>query len=144
MKLKLEQVGLSKCEHLMPSELSGGMKKRVGLARAIALDPQIIFYDEPGAGLDPVALAQIDQLILGLSEKLGVASIVVTHEMHSAFRIADRMVLLYNGEMVAEGTPEEFSKSEDPYIKQFINGEPDGPIPLRQSREEYERDLLED
>ncbi|MHC4340642.1 MAG: ABC transporter ATP-binding protein, partial [Planctomycetota bacterium] len=103
VKLKLEQVGLRDFEDLLPSQISGGMKKRVGLARAIALDPEIIFYDEPGAGLAPVVLAVIDQLIVGLGQKLGVASLVVTHEMHSAFRIADRMVLLYRGEIIAEG-----------------------------------------
>jgi phospholipid/cholesterol/gamma-HCH transport system ATP-binding protein len=124
VKLKLEQVGLRRCEDLMPSELSGGMRKRVGLARAIALDPEIIFYDEPGAGLDPVVLAQIDQLIIGLGEKLGVASIVVTHEMQSAFRIADRMVLLYNGRIIAEGTPEEMRAN--PAVDAFIHGRSDG------------------
>jgi phospholipid/cholesterol/gamma-HCH transport system ATP-binding protein len=124
VKLKLEQVGLSRCEDLMPSELSGGMRKRVGLARAIALDPEIIFYDEPGAGLDPVVLAQIDQLIVGLGEKLGVASIVVTHEMHSAFRIADRMVLLYGGNLIAQGTPEEMRAN--PAVDAFIQGRSDG------------------
>ncbi|MEM8884261.1 MAG: ATP-binding cassette domain-containing protein [Planctomycetota bacterium] len=122
--LKLQQVGLSHATNLMPSELSGGMKKRVGLARAIALDPEIIFYDEPGAGLDPVVLAQIDQLIIGLGEKLGVASIVVTHEMHSAFRIADRMVLLYGGDIIADGTPEEMRKN--PAVDAFIQGRSDG------------------
>jgi phospholipid/cholesterol/gamma-HCH transport system ATP-binding protein len=124
VKLKLEQVGLSRCENLMPSELSGGMRKRVGLARAIALDPEIIFYDEPGAGLDPVVLAQIDHLIVGLGEKLGVASIVVTHEMHSAFRIADRMVLLYGGNIIAQGTPEEMRAN--PAVDAFIQGRTDG------------------
>ena len=124
IKLKLEQVGLRGCEDLMPSELSGGMRKRVGLARAIALDPEIIFYDEPGAGLDPVVLAQIDQLIIGLGEKLGVASIVVTHEMQSAFRIADRMVLLYNGRIIADGTPEEMRA--DSAVEAFIHGRSDG------------------
>jgi len=124
VKLKLEQVGLRRCEDLMPSELSGGMRKRVGLARAIALDPEIIFYDEPGAGLDPVVLAQIDQLIIGLGEKLGVASIVVTHEMQSAFRIADRMVLLYNGRIIADGTPEEMRAN--PAVEAFIHGRSDG------------------
>jgi len=124
VKLKLEQVGLRKCENLMPSELSGGMRKRVGLARAIALDPEIIFYDEPGAGLDPVVLSQIDQLIIGLSDKLGVASIVVTHEMSSAFRIADRMVLLYNGKIIADGTPEEMRRNSA--VDAFVNGRSDG------------------
>jgi len=124
VKLKLEQVGLSRCEDLMPSELSGGMRKRVGLARAIALDPEIIFYDEPGAGLDPVVLAQIDHLIVGLGEKLGVASIVVTHEMSSAFRIADRMVLLYGGNIIASGTPEEMRNN--PAVDAFVQGRSDG------------------
>ena len=108
----------------MTSELSGGLRKRVGLARAIALDPEIIFYDEPGAGLDPVVLAQIDHLIVGLGEKLGVASIVVTHEMHSAFRIADRMLLLYGGHIIAQGTPEEMRAN--PAVDAFIQGRSDG------------------
>jgi len=142
MKMKLELVGLRDFEGLMPGQISGGMKKRVGLARALALDPEILFYDEPGAGLDPVMAGVIDQLILDLSGKLGVTSVVVTHEMGSAFRIADRMVMLYEGRVVAEGTPEEIRSSPDPLVRQFIRGEPDGPIPLRRSRIEYEVDLL--
>ena len=142
MKMKLELVGLRDFEGLMPGQISGGMKKRVGLARALALDPEILFYDEPGAGLDPVMAGVIDQLILDLSGKLGVTSVVVTHEMGSAFRIADRRVMLYEGRVVAEGTPEEIRSSPDPLVRQFIRGEPDGPIPLRRSRIEYEVDLL--
>jgi len=142
VKLKLELVGLRDFEHLIPAQLSGGMKKRVGLARAIALDPEIIFYDEPGAGLDPVMLAVIDELITGLGEKLGVASIVVTHEMHSAFRIADRMVLLHGGHILAEGTPDEIRKSDDPVLQQFIQGKAEGPIPLRLSSRDFAEDLL--
>lgn len=142
VKMKLELVGLRDFEDLMPSQISGGMKKRVGLARALALDPEILFYDEPGAGLDPIVAGVIDKLIMDLSQKLGVTSVVVTHEMGSAFQIADRMVLLFDGEMVAEGTPDDFRHSEDPYVKQFIGGEPDGPIPLRRSRVDYEDDLL--
>jgi phospholipid/cholesterol/gamma-HCH transport system ATP-binding protein len=142
VKLKLEQVGLRDFEDLLPSQISGGMKKRVGLARAIALDPEIIFYDEPGAGLDPVVLAVIDQLIVGLGQKLGVASIVVTHEMHSAFRIADRMVLLYRGEIIAEGTPDAIQASDDEVVQQFIQGKAEGPIPLRQSSRDLAEDLL--
>ena len=142
VKLKLEMVGLRDFEHLMPSEISGGMKKRVGLARAIALDPEIIFYDEPGAGLDPVVLAVIDKLISGLAEKLGVASIVVTHEMHSAFRIADRMVLLYRGQIIAAGSPDEIRNSSDPVVQQFIQGKAEGPIPLRLSSRDLAEDLL--
>jgi phospholipid/cholesterol/gamma-HCH transport system ATP-binding protein len=142
VKLKLELVGLRDFEHLVPAQLSGGMRKRVGLARAIALDPEIIFYDEPGAGLDPVMLAVIDELITGLGKKLGVASIVVTHEMNSAFRIADRMVLLYRGKIIAEGTPEEIRESPDPVVQQFIQGRAEGPIPLRLSSRDFAQDLL--
>jgi phospholipid/cholesterol/gamma-HCH transport system ATP-binding protein len=142
VKMKLELVGLRDFEHLMPSQLSGGMRKRVGLARALALDPEIIFYDEPGAGLDPITAGVIDKLIMDLSRKLGVTSIVVTHEMESAFRIADRMVMLYEGRIVAEGTPAEFRTTPDPLVRQFVNGEPDGPIPLRRSKVDYEDDLL--
>jgi phospholipid/cholesterol/gamma-HCH transport system ATP-binding protein len=142
IKLKLELVGLRDFEHLVPSQLSGGMKKRVGLARAIALDPEIIFYDEPGAGLDPVMLAVIDELITGLGDKLGVASIVVTHEMQSAFRIADRMILMHGGVILAEGTPEEIKNSDDPVLQQFIHGKAEGPIPLRLSSKDFAEDLL--
>jgi phospholipid/cholesterol/gamma-HCH transport system ATP-binding protein len=142
IKLKLELVGLRDFEHLVPSQLSGGMKKRVGLARAIALDPEIIFYDEPGAGLDPVMLAVIDELIMGLGEKLGVASIVVTHEMQSAFRIADRMVLMHGGLVLAEGTPEQIRTTTDPVVQQFIQGKAEGPIPLRLSSRDFAEDLL--
>ena len=142
VKLKLELVGLRDFEDLVPSQLSGGMKKRVGLARAIALDPEIIFYDEPGAGLDPVVLAVIDELITGLGSKLGVASIVVTHEMQSAFRIADRMVLLYRGEIIAEGTPDEIKHSDSAIVRQFISGKAEGPIPHRLSSKDFAEDLL--
>jgi phospholipid/cholesterol/gamma-HCH transport system ATP-binding protein len=142
VKMKLELVGLRDFEALMPAQISGGMKKRVGLARALALDPEIIFYDEPGAGLDPIVAGVIDKLIMDLSGKLGVTSIVVTHEMGSAFRIADRMVMLYEGHVVAEGTPQEIRASSNPLVRQFIHGEPDGPIPLRRSKVDYEEDLL--
>ena len=142
VKMKLELVGLRDFESLRPSQISGGMKKRVGLARALALDPEIMFYDEPGAGLDPITAGVIDKLIIDLSHKLSVTSVVVTHEMDSAFRIADRMVMLYDGKMVAEGPPAEFRNSTDPLVKQFVGGEPDGPIPLRRSKIDYEEDLL--
>jgi phospholipid/cholesterol/gamma-HCH transport system ATP-binding protein len=142
VKIKLELVGLRDFEKLMPAQLSGGMKKRVGLARAVALDPEILFYDEPTAGLDPIATAVTDQLIIDLSKKLGVTSIVVTHDMASAFRIADRMAMLYRGELIALGTPQEMRSSGDARIKQFIEGLADGPIPLRQSSKDYAADLL--
>ncbi|MBI4604203.1 MAG: ABC transporter ATP-binding protein [Planctomycetes bacterium] len=142
VKMKLELVGLRDFESLVPSQISGGMRKRVGLARALALDPEIIFYDEPGAGLDPVVAGVIDKLIADLSRKLGVTSIVVTHEMGSAFRVADRMVMLYEGRVVAEGPPEAIRATADPLVRQFIHGEPDGPIPLRRSKTDYAEDLL--
>lgn len=122
VKMKLDLVGLKGFGHLMPSEISGGMKKRVGLARAIAMDPQIVFYDEPGAGLDPIVLAIIDKLIVDLSKKLGITSVVVTHEMGSAFRIADRMAVLHNGKILEMGTPEEIKNSKHEYVHNFIHG----------------------
>ncbi|MEY3025082.1 MAG: hypothetical protein RJA16_1908, partial [Planctomycetota bacterium] len=108
VKIKLELVGLREHAEKLPSEISGGMKKRAGLARALALDPQILFYDEPSAGLDPVTSAEIDQLIVDLTRKLGVTSVVVTHEMDSAFTIADRMVMLDKGRVLKIGTRDEF------------------------------------
>lgn len=143
VKIKLELVGLTGFEHLMPSQISGGMKKRVGLARALALDPQIVFYDEPGAGLDPVTAAMIDELILDLSNKLGITSIVVTHEMKSAFRIASRMVMIHGGKIVAEGKPDEIKNSEDPLVQQFIQGSANGPVPLKRSGGEYLNVLID-
>lgn len=125
VKMKLELVGLKGVDRLMPSQISGGMKKRVGLARAIAMDPAIVYYDEPGAGLDPIVLGVIDKLIGDLSKKLGITSVVVTHEMGSAFRIADRMSVLHQGRILQVGTPDEIRNSEDPYVQQFIHGLPD-------------------
>jgi phospholipid/cholesterol/gamma-HCH transport system ATP-binding protein len=142
VKIKLELVGLRGFDELMPAQLSGGMKKRVGLARAIALDPEILFYDEPTAGLDPIVAGVIDKLIMDLSRKLGVTSVVVTHHMESAFRIADRMCMLHDARVVALGTPSEIRASADPIVQQFIYGRPDGPIPLRRSRSDYAADLL--
>src|SRR5207244_13040371 len=132
VKIKLELVGLRQHAEKMPSELSGGMKKRAGLARAIALDPQILFYDEPSAGLDPVTSAEIDQLIIDLNKKLGVTSVVVTHEMDSAFRIAHRMVLLDRGKFIVSGTSDEMRTSTDPLVRQFVHGLTEGPLTERQ------------
>jgi phospholipid/cholesterol/gamma-HCH transport system ATP-binding protein len=142
VKIKLELVGLREQAGKMPAELSGGMKKRAGLARALALDPRILFYDEPSAGLDPVTTAEIDQLIIGLNEKLGVTSVVVTHEMESAFRIADRMVLLDRGKFVAHGTPRQMRESTDPLVKQFVHGLTKGPLTERRRSSGYLKDLL--
>jgi phospholipid/cholesterol/gamma-HCH transport system ATP-binding protein len=143
VKIKLEQVGLRQFSDLMPAMLSGGMKKRAGLARAIALDPKILFYDEPSAGLDPVTSAEIDQLIIDMNEKLGVTSVVVTHEMDSAYRIADRMVLLDRGKFIADGTPEQMRDSTDPLVHQFVHGLAEGPLTDRRRAGGYEEDLLD-
>jgi phospholipid/cholesterol/gamma-HCH transport system ATP-binding protein len=142
VKIKLELVGLREHADKMPAHLSGGMKKRAGLARAIALDPRILFYDEPSAGLDPVTTAEIDQLISDLNHKLGVTSVVVTHDMPSAFRIADRMVLLDRGKFVISGTPEQLRNAQDPLVRQFVHGLTIGPLTDRQRTGAYEVDLL--
>jgi phospholipid/cholesterol/gamma-HCH transport system ATP-binding protein len=142
VKIKLEQVGLREHAERLPSELSGGMKKRAGLARAMALDPKILFYDEPSAGLDPVTSTEIDHLIIDLNKKLGITSVVVTHEMDSAFRIADRMVLLDRGKFIVSGTPEEMKNSTDPLVRQFVHGLAEGPLTDRRRTGGYEDDLL--
>lgn len=129
-KMKLNLVGLQGFEHYMPSMLSGGMRKRAGLARAIAMDPEIVFYDEPTAGLDPVMCAVIDQLILDLTKKLNLTSVVVTHNMESVFRIADRAAMLYQGKLLEVGTKEQIKNSKNEIIQQFIKGEIEGPIQL--------------
>ena len=151
VRIKLELVGLREAMDLMPAEISGGMKKRAGLARAIALDPEILFYDEPSAGLDPVTSAEIDQLIMDLSGKLGVTSVVVTHEMDSAFRIADRMAMLDKGRMLKVAPRQEFEVIRDgpstgdetvDLIRQFLRGDSEGPITARRLSGDYEQDIL--
>ena len=117
---KLRQVGLEGVENRMPNELSGGMKKRVSLARAIAFEPEIIFYDEPSSGLDPIMTNKIDELIIETQRALKVTSIVVTHDMVSACRIADKIAMVYNGELIAVDTPEKFKKIQDYRIKEFF------------------------
>ena len=125
---KLTLVGMADARDKMPAELSGGMRKRIGLARGIIMDPEVILYDEPSAGLDPVISSVIDQLIIELSEKIGATSVIVTHEMESAFKIATRMAMLFKGRVIAEDTPEGFKKSSDPVVAQFISGATEGPI----------------
>lgn len=120
VKEKLKQVGLEGVENRMPNELSGGMKKRVSLARAIAFEPEIIFYDEPSSGLDPVTTTRIDDLIIETQRALKVTSIVVTHDMVSACRIADRIAMVYNGDLIAVDTPDNFKKIQDDRIKAFF------------------------
>jgi len=155
VRIKLELVGLLEHESKYPSQISGGMKKRAGLARALALDPEILFYDEPSAGLDPVTSAQIDQLIISLSKRLGVTSVVVTHEMDSAFAIADRMAMLDGGRMIAVETRDWFDKvrktsdeegreldDRGRLIRQFLRGDAEGPITARANTGLLERQLL--
>ncbi|MGC1480945.1 MAG: ABC transporter ATP-binding protein [Chthoniobacterales bacterium] len=141
VKMKLELVGLTGFEDLKPAEISGGMRKRVGLARAVALDPELLFSDEPTSGLDPIMTAVIDELTLDLTRKLDMTAVIVTHDMTSAFRIATKMIVLgagpKQGTILTMGTPEEIRASDDPEVQQFINGEPDGPIPLRLAKEDY-------
>jgi phospholipid/cholesterol/gamma-HCH transport system ATP-binding protein len=121
VRLKLNEVGLNGYENYMPAQLSGGMKKRAAVARAMAMDPEILFFDEPSAGLDPIIAAGIDELLLKLKEAFGITIIVVTHELASAFLIADRMVLLDKGYIVANGTPEELQNSSHPRVRQFLD-----------------------
>jgi len=121
VRLKLQEVGLSGYEDYMPAQLSGGMKKRAAVARAMAMDPEILFFDEPSAGLDPIIAAGIDQLLLKLKEAFGITIIVVTHELASAFLIADRMVLLDKGHIAANGTPSELQTSQHPRVRQFLD-----------------------
>jgi phospholipid/cholesterol/gamma-HCH transport system ATP-binding protein len=125
---RLDWVGLSGVEDMKPASLSGGMKKRVGLARAIAMDPRFVLYDEPTTGLDPIMADVIDQLIRSLQRRLGVTSIVVTHDMQSAFKVADRMALLNDGRVVFLGTPDDVRTTRDPLVRQFVEGQSEGPI----------------
>jgi phospholipid/cholesterol/gamma-HCH transport system ATP-binding protein len=138
VKQRLQMVGLTGFEDLKPDEISGGMKKRVGLARALALDPELLFSDEPTSGLDPIMTAVVDQLTLKLTHGSHMTAVIVSHDMTSAFRIATRMIMLGGGGIVAQGTPDEIRTSPNPEVHQFINGEADGPIPLNLSQEQHE------
>lgn len=140
--MKLNLVGLLPHAKKYPSEISGGMKKRAGLGRALALDPKIIFYDEPSAGLDPVSVTEIDKLMVDLNETTGVTTVVITHEMTSAFRIATRLVLLDQGRFVADGTPDEMRESDNPLVNQFVHGLLAGPLTDRKDTTAYHDALL--
>jgi len=135
IKMKLSLVGLRGFEDYFPSEISGGMRKRVGLARAIALDPDIVFYDEPTSGLDPVVGGVTDKLIKDLSIKLMITSVVVTHDLRSAFKIADHIAMIHQGRLIEVGTPQEIQNSQNPFVQQFINGSPIGPMDLFKEQE---------
>ncbi len=128
--LKLHAVGLSNAASLKPAEISGGMARRVALARAVALDPQLIMYDEPFAGLDPISMGVIANLIRKLNDALGSTSILVSHDVHESFMIADYVYFLSQGRIVAHGTPAQMMASDDPYVKQFVHAEADGPVPF--------------
>jgi phospholipid/cholesterol/gamma-HCH transport system ATP-binding protein len=127
---KLRLVGLNNVEDLMPSELSGGMRKRVSLARAIAMEPEILLYDEPTTGIDPVMADAIDELIIQMREKLSVTSIAITHDMKSAYKIGDRIAMLFQGKIIEAGSPEEIKNSSNPVVQQFIQGKSGGPIKI--------------
>lgn len=133
VKEALELVGLTGIESLMPAELSGGMKKRVGFARAICMRPDIILYDEPTTGVDPIMADATNELIMKLHDRLKITAIAVTHDMTSAYKIADRIAMLYNGKIIAIGTPQQIKKTTDPVVHQFITGEAWGPITRNKS-----------
>jgi phospholipid/cholesterol/gamma-HCH transport system ATP-binding protein len=139
--MKLHAVGLRNAAALKPSEISGGMARRVALARAVALDPQLIMYDEPFAGLDPISMGVIANMIRRLNDVLGSTSILVSHDVHESFAIADYVYFLSNGKIVAHGTPQQMLASEDPFVKQFVHAEPDGPVPFHYPGRSLAEDL---
>ncbi|WP_027469839.1 ABC transporter ATP-binding protein [Deefgea rivuli] len=139
--MKLEAVGLRGAAQQMPHELSGGMARRVALARAIALDPAVMLYDEPFTGLDPISLATVGKLIRELNDALGTASIIVTHDVAESLAIVDYIYFLADGVIVAHGTPDEVRASEHPYVQQFINARPDGPLPFHKPAQPYAEQL---
>jgi phospholipid/cholesterol/gamma-HCH transport system ATP-binding protein len=139
--MKLNAVGLRGAHELMPSEISGGMARRVALARAIALDPELILYDEPFAGLDPISLGVTAKLIRALTQTLGATSVLVTHDVSESFAIADYVYFIASGKVAAEGTPADLAKSTDPFVRQFVDAAPDGPVPFHYSAPPYAADL---
>jgi phospholipid/cholesterol/gamma-HCH transport system ATP-binding protein len=140
--MKLHAVGLRGAAHLMPSELSGGMARRVALARAIALDPMLVMYDEPFAGLDPISLGVVGQLIRRLNDALGITSIVVTHDVYESLKIVDYLYFVSEGRIVAQGTPAEVRASGDAFVRQFVDGESDGPVPFHYPAAPYRSELF--
>ncbi|WP_124222106.1 ABC transporter ATP-binding protein [Tibeticola sediminis] len=144
--MKLDAVGLRGARHLMPSEISGGMNRRVALARAIALDPDLVMYDEPFSGLDPIALGTAARLIRQLNDTLGMTSLLVSHEIPETFRISDHVIILANGQVIAQGAPDEVRESSDPLVVQFVKGLPDGPVrfhyPAVSIAEDFDRSAM--
>lgn len=142
VSMKLEQVGMRGFEQLMPSELSGGMAKRVAFARALITDPELVFFDEPTSGLDPISAGVVSSLIHRLTQKTDMTSIVVTHDVDAGLAIADWVVLLWQGEVIARGTADDIRNSTDKRVRQFIEGRPDGPIPFSRSKTPYHQALM--
>ena len=142
--MKLHAVGLRGAAHLMPAERSGGMARRVALARAIALDPMLVMYDEPFAGLDPISLGVIGQLIRRLNDALSITSVVVTHDVYESLKIVDYLYFVSEGRIVAAGTPEEVRASSDPFVRQFIDGASDGPVAFHYPAPAYREELFAD
>lgn len=142
--MKLEQVGLRGAEHLMPQQLSGGMARRAALARAIVLEPMMVMYDEPFTGLDPISKGVIAKLIRELNETLGITSIVVSHDVPETCAISDYAYLLGNGKVLGHGTPEAMMASEEPHVRQFMDGLPDGPVPFRYPARDYRAHLMQE
>lgn len=139
--MKLNAVGLRGAQHLMPSELSGGMSRRVALARAIALDPELVMYDEPFSGLDPISLGTAAKLIRHLNDSMGLTSLVVSHELEQSFALADQIIILANGKIAAQGTPQEVMQSEDPLVRQYVNAQADGPVAFHYPGPSVEEDF---
>jgi len=139
--MKLNAVGLRGAAQLAPAELSGGMARRVALARAIALDPMLVMYDEPFAGLDPISLGVVGQLIRTLNDALGITSVVVTHDVYESLKMVDYLYFVSEGRIISQGTPEEVRKSTDPFVRQFVDGQPDGPVPFDYPARPYAEEL---
>ena len=140
--MKLHAVGLRGAAQLMPSELSGGMARRVALARAIALDPMLVMYDEPFAGLDPISLGVVGQLIRRLNDALGITSVVVTHDVYESLKIVDYLYFVSEGKIIAQGTAAEVRASDDAFVRQFVDGAPDGPVPFHYPSQPYRAELF--
>ena len=139
--MKLDAVGLRGAKDLMPSQISGGMARRVALARAIALDPELVMYDEPFAGLDPISLGTAARLIRRLNDAIGLTSVIVSHDLDETFHIADQVIVLANGRVVAQGTPDEVKRSQDPLVHQFVTAAPDGPVRFHYPAPSFAEDL---
>jgi phospholipid/cholesterol/gamma-HCH transport system ATP-binding protein len=139
--MKLQAVGLRGAAHLMPTELSGGMARRVALARSIALDPQLMLYDEPFTGLDPISFGVIVRLIRNLNDSLGATSIIVTHDVQEALGVVDYVYFMAAGRIIAQGAPQDIRASSEPFVNQFVNGKSDGPVPFHYPAADYSADL---